>query len=179
MKKFLKLTLAVALLFVGASAANAQQFGRVNLSAIIPNMPEFEQAGKELNAYGMELQDQLEQMQVEFNQKLADYQKNVNSYSDTIRQTKESELQQLSQRIQEFEQIAGQDLQQRQAQLMSPILEKANKAVETVAKKGGYIAIFSTENDMAASAGLAYFDPEQLTDITADVAKELGITIKK
>ena len=40
MKKFVKLTLAVALLFIGASAANAQQFGRVDLTAIIPNMPE-------------------------------------------------------------------------------------------------------------------------------------------
>ena len=179
MKKFLKLTLAVALLFVGASAANAQQFGRVNLSAIIPNMPEFEQAGKELNAYGMELQDQLEQMQVEFNQKLADYQKNANTYSDAIRQTKESELQQLDQRLREFQQIAYQDLQRKQGELMTPIIEKANEAVTAVAKEGGYIAIFNTEGDMASAAGLAYFDPALLTDITGDVAKKLGVTISE
>ena len=35
MKNFLKLTLAVALLFVGASSANAQKFGRVDLTAVI------------------------------------------------------------------------------------------------------------------------------------------------
>ncbi|MBO5901112.1 MAG: OmpH family outer membrane protein [Alistipes sp.] len=179
MKKFVKLTLAVALLFIGASAANAQQFGRVDLTAIIPNMPEYQEADKNLAEYGKDLQDQLEQMQVEFNQKLADYQKNANTYSDAIRQTKESELQQLDQRLREFQQIAYQDLQKKQNELMAPIIEKANNAVNAVAKEGGYIAIFNTEGDMAASAGLAYFDPEQLTNITEAVAKKLGVEIAK
>ena len=62
MKKFVKLTLAVALLFIGASAANAQQFGRVDLTAIIPNMPEYQEADKNLAEYGKDLQDQLEQI---------------------------------------------------------------------------------------------------------------------
>lgn len=179
MKKFVKLTLAVALLFIGASAANAQQFGRVDLTAIIPNMPEYQEADKNLAEYGKDLQDQLEQMQVEFNQKLADYQKNANTYSDAIRQTKESELQQLDQRLREFQQIAYQDLQKKQNELMAPIIEKANNAVNAVAKEGGYMAIFNTEGDMAASAGLAYFDPEQLTNITEAVAKKLGVEIAK
>ena len=179
MKKFLKLTLAVALLFIGASAANAQKFGRVDLTAIIPNMPEYQEADKNLAAYGKDLQDQLEQIQVEFNQKYSDYQKNANTYSDTIRQMKESELQQLDQRLREFQQIAYQDLQKKQGELMAPIIEKANNAVNEVAKEGGYIAIFNTEGDMAASAGLVYFDSEQLTDITGVVAKKLGVEIAK
>ena len=62
---------------------------------------------------------------------------------------------------------------------MAPIIEKANNAVNEVAKEGGYIAIFNTEGDMAASAGLVYFDSEQLTDITGAVAKKLGVEIAK
>ena len=175
MKNFLKLTLAVALLFVGASSANAQKFGRVDLTAVITAMPEFDEANKNLETYGKDLQDQLEQIKVEFNQKLADYEKNMNSYNDTIRQMKESELQQLQQRFQEFQQIAQQDIQQKEAELMEPIYNKANEAVKAVAEAGGYMAIFSTAGDMATSAGLAYFDPAALTDITAEVKKGLGI----
>jgi hypothetical protein len=37
------------------------------------------------------------------------------------------------------------------------------------------MAIFSTTGDQAGSAGLAYFDPAALTDITAEVKKVLGI----
>ena len=179
MKKFVKLTLAVALLFIGASAANAQKFGRVDLTAIIPNMPEYQEADQNLATYGKDLQDQLEQIQVEFNQKYSDYQKNASTYNDTIRQMKESELQQLDQRLREFQQIAYQDLQRKQGELMTPIIEKANEAVTAVAKEGGYIAIFNTEGDIASAAGLAYFDPALLTDITGDVAKKLGVTISE
>ena len=174
MKKILKLTLAVALMMC-ATVASAQKFGRVDLAAIVPNMPEFKEAQTNLEAYGLELQNQLEQIQVEFNQKYAEYEKNRATYTDTIRQMKESELQQLQQRFQEFQQIAQQDIQQKEAELMEPIYNKANEAVKAVAEAGGYMAIFSTAGDMATSAGLAYFDPAALTDITAEVKKSLGI----
>lgn len=174
MKKILKLTLAVALMMC-ATVASAQKFGRVDLAAIVPNMPEFKEAQTNLEAYGMDLQNQLEQIQVEFNQKYAEYEKNRATYTDTIRQMKESELQQLQQRFQEFQQIAQQDIQQKEAELMEPIYNKANEAVKAVAEAGGYMAIFNTAGDMATSAGLAYFDPAALTDITAEVKKGLGI----
>ena len=174
MKKILKLTLAVALMMC-ATVASAQKFGRVDLAAIVPNMPEFKEAQTNLEAYGLDLQNQLEQIQVEFNQKYAEYEKNRATYTDTIRQMKESELQQLQQRFQEFQQIAQQDIQQKEAEIMEPIYNKANEAVKAVAEAGGYMAIFSTAGDMATSAGLAYFDPAALTDITAEVKKGLGI----
>ena len=175
MKKFLKLTLAVVLLFAGASAANAQKFGRVDLTAIITAMPEFEEANKNLEAYSMDLQDQLEQIQVEFNTRLADYEKNMSTMTDSIRQLKEQELGQLQQRFQDFQQIAQQDMQRKEAEVMNPIYEKANEAVKKVATEGGYMALFSTAGDQAASAGLAYFDPAALTDITPEVKKVLGV----
>ena len=174
MKKFLKLTLAVALM-VSATAVNAQKFGRVDLAAIVTNMTEFKEAQTNLEAYGRDLQDQLEQIQVEFNKLYADYEKNVTTYSDTVRQLKERELTELQQRFQDFQQIAQQDMAKKEAELMNPIYEKANDAVKQVSSAGGYIAIFSTTSDQPASAGLAYFDPAQLTDITPEVKAVLGI----
>ena len=176
MKKFLKLTLAVALVVMSAATASAQKFGRVDLAAIVPNMPEYTEALANLETYGKDLQNQLEMIQVEFNQKYADYEKNRQTYSDTIRQMKEAELQQLQQRFAEFQQIAQQDMQKMEAEAMSPVYEKADEAVKKVAEAGGYIAIFNTAGDQAGSAGLAYFDPKTLTDITAEVKAVLGIT---
>jgi outer membrane protein len=174
MKKFLKLTLAVALM-VSATAVNAQKFGRVDLAAIITSMAEYTEAQTNLEAYGRDLQDQLEQIQVEFNKLYADYEKNVTTFSDTVRQLKERELTELQQRFQDFQQIAQQDMAKKEAELMNPIYEKANEAVKQVSSAGGYIAIFSTTSDQPASAGLAYFDPAQLIDITPEVKAALGI----
>ncbi|MBO7190182.1 MAG: OmpH family outer membrane protein [Alistipes sp.] len=174
MKKFLKLTLAVALM-VSATAVNAQKFGRVDLAAIVTNMTEYKEATTNLETYGRDLQDQLEQIQVEFNKLYAEYEKNVATYSDTVRQLKERELTELQQRFQDFQQLAQQDMAKKEAELMTPIYDKANEAVKQVSSAGGYIAIFSTTSDQPASAGLAYFDPAQLTDITSEVKAALGI----
>ena len=174
MKNFLKLTLAVALM-VSATAVSAQKFGRVDLAAIVTNMTEYKEATANLETYGRDLQEQLEQIQVEFNKLYADYEKNVATYSDTVRQLKERELTELQQRFQDFQQLAQQDIAKKEAELMNPIYEKANEAVKQVSSAGGYIAIFSTTSDQPASAGLAYFDPAQLTDITPDVKAVLGI----
>lgn len=174
MKKLLKLTLVAAIMLCSTTAF-AQKFGRVDLAAIIPNMPEFKEAQTNLETYGKDLQDQLEQIQVEFNTKLAEYEKNATTYTDSVRQLKESELGQLQQRFNDFQQIAQQDIQKKEQEIMTPVYEKANAAIETVSKAGGYIVVFSTTNDIASSAGLAYFDKEALTDITAEVKASLGI----
>ena len=174
MKKLVKVAMVV-LLALSASTAFGQKFGRVDLAAIVPTMPEYQEAITNLEAYGMDLQNQLEQIQVEFNTRLAEYEKSVATMTDSIRQLKEQELGQLQQRYQDFQQIAQQDMQRKEAEVMNPIYEKANEAVTKVASAGGYIAIFNTAGNQATSAGLVYFDPSALTDITADVKKELGI----
>ena len=174
MKKLMKLAL-VAVLALTASTAFGQKFGRVDLAAIVPNMPEYKEAVTNLEAYGMDLQNQLEQIQVEFNTLLANYEKNAATMSDSIRQLKEQELGQLQQRFQDFQQIAQQDMQRKEAEIMNPIYAKADEAVKKVAAAGGYVAVFSTAGDQPSSAGLAYFDPALLTDLTGAVKKELGI----
>ena len=174
MKKLMKLAL-VAVLALSATTVFGQKFGRVDLAAILPNMPEYQEAITNLDAYGKDLQDQLEQIQVEFNTRFAEYEKSVATLTDSIRQLKEQELQQLQQRFQDFQQIAQQDMQRKEAEIMTPLYDKANEAVKKVASEGGFLAIFNTTGDQAGSAGLAYFNPEMLIDITPEVKKELGI----
>ena len=174
MKKLLKLAM-VAVFALTATTTFGQKFGRVDLAAIVPNMPEYKEAETNLMAYGQDLQNQLEQIMVEFNTRLADYEKNVSTMTDSIRQLKEQELGQLQQRYQDFQQIAQQDMQRKEAEIMNPIYAKADEAVKKVAAAGGYVAVFSTAGDQPSSAGLAYFDPALLTDLTGAVKKELGI----
>ena len=163
------------MLVFSASSLFAQKFGRVDLAAIVTAMPEYKEAEANLQVYGKDLQDQLEQIQVEFNNRYLEYEKNVATYSDSVRQLKERELTELQQRFQDFQQVAQQDMQKKEAELINPVYTKANDAVKVVSTRGGYIAVFNTAGDQPASAGLAYFNAEALTDITAEVKKELGI----
>ena len=164
-----KLLILIAVI-LGVSTVSAQKFARINLQDVVVAMPEFEEAQKNLEAFGKDLQEQMEQIQVEFNNKLADFQKNQATMAASIKQMKQQELEQLQQRFGEFQQIAQQDFQKKEAELLEPVQTKAQEAVNKIAKANGYIAVFNT-----SVPSLAYFDEAQLSDIAPLVKKELGI----
>ncbi len=170
MKKTLKLALA-AVLMLGSSSLFAQKFGRINTQEIIMSMPETKTMQTNMEAFGKELQDNIETMNVEFNTKFQDYQKNLNTYTDTVREMKERELQDLQGRIREFQERAQQDYQKKSDELLSPIIQKAKEAIDKVSVAGGYMFVFDT-----STGSLAYFNETTLTDIAPEVKKELGIT---
>ena len=109
MKKLFILIAAI----LGVCTVSAQKFARINLQEIIVAMPEFSAALKNLEAFGKDLQEQMEQIQVEFNNKLADFQKNQENMAASVKQIKQQELEQLQQRYAEFQQIAQQEIRKR------------------------------------------------------------------
>ena len=174
MKKAIKLTLAVALM-LSASSLFAQKFGRINSQEILLAMPETKEMETNMQAYGKDLQDNLETITVEFNQKYLDFQKNFDTYSDAVKQLKQKELtdlqtryEQFQNRREEFEQVAQQDYQKKQQELLTPIIEKAKAAIDKVTKENGYLVVFET-------GSLASYDEAALTDLAPQVRQELGI----
>ena len=167
MKNVLKLTLAVVCVMCSTSLF-AQKIGRINTQEIIVNMNEYKEANTQMEAYAKDLQAQMETIQVEFNNKLQEYQKAESTMTDAVRQLKEKELTDLQNRIREFQQVAQQDIQKKQAELMEPIDKKANEAIQEVAKAGGYAVILET-------GIMIYFDEAQVKDISAEVKTKLGI----
>ena len=165
-----KLLILVAVI-LGVSTVSAQKFARINSQDIVVAMPEFNEAQKNLELFGKDLQEQMEQIQVEFNNKLADFQKNQATMAASIKQMKQQELEQLQQRFAEFQQIAQQDFQKKEGELLEPVQQKAQEAVNKIAKANGYLAVYNT-----SIPSLAYFDEAQLVDIAPLVKKELGIT---
>lgn len=164
-----KLFILVAVLFT-IGTVSAQKFARINVQDIVMAMPEFEEAQKNLEAFGKDLNEQMEQIQVEFNNKLADFQKNQATMAASVKQMRQQELEQLQQRFSEFQQIAQQDFQKKQSELIEPVQQKAQDAVSKVAKANGYIVVFDV-----SVPSLAYIDEAQTFDIAPLVKKELGI----
>ena len=167
-----KITL-LALLGIAGSAAWAQafKFGHINGQEVIALMPERDSAQAKFMAYAKDVEEMLETMQVEYNNKLNAYQKSVKTWSDVIREQKEKELQELGQRIQEFQVSAQQDLQKQQGELLRPVIEKASSAIKKVATDGGFTYVFDISN-----SAVTYWNPAQSIDIMPMVRKELGIT---
>jgi len=169
MKRVLKLTLAVVLM-VSASSLYAQKFGRVNVNDVLAAMPEAKEAQTNLEAFVKDLSATYETMQVEINTKVADLQKNEATMNESMKQLKYKEIQDLSARMEEYQQSAQNEMQQKRAELLKPVQDKAMAAIEKVSRAGGYLAVFDT-----AMPSLAYFDEAQMTDLLPEVKRELGI----
>jgi outer membrane protein len=168
MKKILKLTLVVAAVLCSTSVF-AQKLARVNTQEIFAVMPETKEMQQNLDAFGKELQEQLEQIQVEFNNRYAEFEKAQATMNPTVKQMKQAELNGLQQRYAEFQQIAQQDFAKKQQELAAPIQKKLDDAIAKVAKTAGYTAVFD-------AMMFVYADAAQVVDINGAVKKELGIT---
>ncbi|MBQ1204890.1 MAG: OmpH family outer membrane protein [Alistipes sp.] len=168
MKNVLKLTLVLAMM-LSCTTLFAQKLGRINSQEVMLAMPETAEMQTKLQAVAKDWEENLELINVEFNNKLQEFQKNLNSMSDAARQIKEKDLNDLRQRGTEMQQMAQQDLARQEQELMTPIIEKAQNAIQAVSKAGGFTAVFET-------GSLVYFDETTLIDITPLVKKELGIT---
>ena len=169
MKRIIKLTLAVAMA-AASTSLYAQKLARINMQEIVSQMPEFKEMQTNLETFSKDLQEQLEQIQVEFNNKAADYQKNQATMTESVRQLKQQELGQLQDRYAEFQRVAQNDYQNKSGELFEPVQKKAVDAVSKCAKAGGYAAVFDT-----SAGSLAFYDETQITDISAAVKAELGI----
>ena len=117
MKNILKTVIVLAIpLMAGMTVidAQAQKLGHINSNELLSLMPEREKATKEVENFTKQLEDQLKVMSAEYDSKAQDYQSKEGIMTDPVKQTKLRELQDLGQRIQDFQQTAQQSLQKKE-----------------------------------------------------------------
>lgn len=148
--------------------ANSQKIAHVSFDSLLSLMPETKTATEAAQNYLKGLEQELVAMQTEFDSKYKEYQEKAAGMSDLIKQSKESDLQQLQTRIQEFQRQAEMDYKRKQAELTMPIVEKAKKGIEMVAKEGGYKYVLDTSIERTS---VLY--SEATDDILAAVKKKL------
>lgn len=163
-----KIVLAVMLaLPLGAMAQT--KFGHMNSQEIITVMPEFTKAQADLDAMSKQYQSEMQRTQEEFTKKYQEYLAQADSLPKNIAERRQKELQDMSQRQEQFQQEAYQSMQKAQQDAMTPIYQKLDNAVQAVGKAEGVIYIF----DMARTP-LAYIGAESI-DLTAKIKAQLGI----
>ncbi|MFU8843404.1 MAG: OmpH family outer membrane protein [Bacteroidales bacterium] len=171
MKNLVYLGIIVTALFFsnGSNAQSGNKFGHIDFATLYSMMPGLDSVKQVFSAYNQSIQDQFMAMQTELENKFMDYQSKLGTMSDIIRTTKEAEINDLKERMDAFEVTATQDLQNKEIELSSPIIEKARKAVQEVAREGKYTYIFNS------AEGLLLFS-EGGEDIMDKVKTKLGIT---
>ncbi|MFA6924468.1 MAG: OmpH family outer membrane protein [Bacteroidales bacterium] len=160
------------LLFSAAniSAQTKQKIGHINSEELLQAMPQRDSIKTKIETLAKTLDTQLKAMEAELQTKYTEYMSKEKEYTDLIKQTKQKELSELQSRIQEFQQNSQEELQKKQNEYLSPIIDKAKKAIEDVAKENGYTYVF----DASQSVGAVLYS-DKSDDITTLVKKKLGL----
>jgi outer membrane protein len=168
--KSMKYTFAAVLLFVGLSAfAQDLKFGHIDVQKFIMELPEKIEADKALQKEATNLSNNLKVMSDDLDKKYTEYMAQRDTLSDLIRVTKEKEIQDYDQRIRNFSNLAQQNLQQKEQQLLQPIIEKVQKAIDEVGAENGLIYIFDT------SSKVVIYHSNKSLDCAPLVKTKLGI----
>ena len=170
MKKLFRVLFLGVALFVMSGMAQAQvKIAHVNTAEVLDAMPDKAKAEKDLEKYYGELQNQLQTMAQEYENKMQDYQANQATMSNLVRQSKEKEIIDIQNRIQQFQANAEGDFETKRAELLKPILDKIQNAINAVGKEKGYTYIL----DLAT--GAAVYVSTDAIDCTKDVKTKLGL----
>ena len=167
MKNLLKIVIIIAITAFAANV-NAQKFGHIDSNELLQLMPERAAAETAIQDYAKQLESQLQTMSAEWEAKVGEYQSKETSMTDVIKKTKVKEITDLETRIKEFQTTAQEELKQKENELLKPMIDKAKKAIEEVAKENKYSYIFDS------GIGALLYKPET-DDVMPLVKKKLGI----
>ena len=127
--------------------AQAQKIAHLSFDSLVNMMPETKIATEAAQQFLKGLEQESIAMQTELETKYKKYMEEQSTMSELLRRNREEELQQLQRRIEEFRNQADMEYRKKSAELTAPIMEKAKKGIEAVAKEGGYKYVLDTSTD--------------------------------
>ncbi|MES2488057.1 MAG: OmpH family outer membrane protein [Bacteroidota bacterium] len=166
--KQLKSLLFAAILFAGVQTATAQaKVAHINVQELMTSMPEMKAANAQLEKLQGSYDTEYNKLVEEFRAKIKQYDEESAKVSAAINETRTKEVQDMQKRIQDYQQSAQKELEEKQIAIYKPIMDKSRAAIQKVAKAKGYQYVL----DATVGSGLLLAEGP---DLLADVKKELG-----
>ena len=166
MKQLKTLVIAFAL-FVGAQVSAQSKVAHIDVQALMSEMPEMKAAKSQLDKIKENYDKEYKTMVQEYQTKLQKYEQEAPTVGEATNETRSKEMQDMGSRIQQYSQSAQGELGKKEMELLKPILEKAQSAIQKVAKAKGFDYVL----DATTGGGVLVANG---TNLLADVKKELG-----
>lgn len=170
-------TLKVLMIFlllgtvVGVQAQKKTKIGTIDSQALLQMMPEYDSIQKVYEKEYLKMQKAGQQMYADLQRLQQEYVAQQDSMTAFMKGMKKQEIEDLSNRVQLFEQNAQSQLQNTIQTLQEPIIAKIRQAIKDVATEQGYTQILDS-----ATGALLYFD--EAYDVMDLVKQKLNIKAK-
>jgi len=145
-----------SIVLVAVAAAQSGKSAFVDSEKILGDLPEAQQASKELDVMVKAWQDSVQQMSDNFQKQVEDYQNRQAVMSVAAKDIEQKRLQDINQQIRDYytkklDPRTGEAVVEKEKRL-APIRDKVLKAIEAVAKEDGYTFVFDRANVLYADA---------------------------
>ena len=170
-KIFFSLSLFILLITTTAFAQYTPQVSVafVNTTQLLEAFPEKEAATQQLVALSENYKKELELMQNEYNKKYSDYITYQSSLAENIKLRRMQELTELENRMQQFMELAQEDIENQEKAMLEPLRQKIKEAIHAVGIERQYTVIYDLANP-----GIAFVSPSAI-DANPYVKQRLGI----
>ena len=165
-KLFAVVVFVVSILGLTNTAFSQIKIGYISTEELIGVMPEAEKATTQLQEYQAALQQQGNDYLAEFQEKDSLFGKDSAKLSPAAKELRRTGLIELYQKVQGWNQVMQQKLQEKQQELLIPIRNKALETIKVVAKESGYTYVLDQNSVIVGPPG---------DDILALVKKKLNI----
>lgn len=170
MKNTIKyLLLSAVVLFTAGMTQAQQKFAYVNSQELLQDLPEVKAADAEIQTLQQQMQKKGQEMFETYQQKAMELQKKRDAGELSPKQL-ETEAQKLGEeetKIRQYDTEMQTNIMKKQQELLAPIQEKVNSAIEEIATTEGYSMVFD-----ASGGTLLYAD--EATNITTQVKAKLA-----
>ncbi len=166
MMKQLKNLFFTALFILGASQSVTAQtkIAHVDTNELYTKMPAMIDAQKQLEQLSKQYDSEFKTMADEYYTKLKKYEEEANKVDDKTNQERTKEITDMEKRIRDYRDNAQKELQQKEADLAKPLVEKIRASIAKVGKAKGFNYVIDINAAIFADG----------TDLTNDVKKDLG-----
>ncbi|RED21945.1 periplasmic chaperone for outer membrane proteins Skp [Flavobacterium cutihirudinis] len=164
--KQIKTLLIAALLILGASnTMNAQaKVAHVDVSEIMSKMPAMLDAQNQLQKLSGTYDAEYKKMVDEYQTKIKKYETESTTVTEAVNTDRSKEVQDMQKRIVDYRDNAQKELQQKESDIVKPLMEKVKASIQKVGKAKGFQYVLDGSSLILADG----------PNITADVKKDLG-----
>nr|WP_321354093.1 OmpH family outer membrane protein [uncultured Draconibacterium sp.] len=166
----IKFLLAAVVILCVATVANAQKplkIGHVNIQELVQKHPSMDSLQTIIDRESKDMQQIYEEMIAEHEAAIEKFEAESDTYSDFVKQTKQNDILEQSQKIQNYSQSAQQQLQNRNMELIQPIYKEINQEISNIAGAQNFTYVLDV-----SAGNVAYISPES-EDLTPLVLKAI------
>ncbi|MEG1237207.1 OmpH family outer membrane protein [Flavobacterium plurextorum] len=166
MMKQIKTLLIAAILILGASnTMNAQaKVAHVDVSDIMSKMPAMLDAQNQLQKLSGTYDAEYKKMVDEYQTKIKKYEAEAATVTEAVNGDRSKEVQDMQKRIVDYRDNAQKELQQKETDIVKPLMEKVRASIQKIGKAKGFQYVLDGSTLLLADG----------PNITADVKKDLG-----